>query len=218
MKRPWELAGRAHDDMESMQTDVMRFMAILGLCLAAIFSLVKSPDFNPPAELQTAIPDMPTLKPSEFTPEREVEEPAVVTANEANPNPSPAQTEETVSPSVPEQEGFILEFESAKSLASLVKRGTVTLVIADNGLYWAWSNQEGLTEVNDLSGFYVMEGHTVPDEFRRAAEAKMGPGDKTWGVVLPAGIINQIGSIVERYSGGALVISSTGVVSREKSL
>ncbi|MEE9397832.1 MAG: hypothetical protein V3V31_12550 [Methylococcales bacterium] len=36
------------DEMEALQTDVMRFMAILGLCLMAIFALVQSLPIIPP--------------------------------------------------------------------------------------------------------------------------------------------------------------------------
>ena len=35
--------------MEALQTDVMRFVAILGLCLAAIFSLVQRASLEQPA-------------------------------------------------------------------------------------------------------------------------------------------------------------------------
>ena len=35
-------AGAHSDDTEALQTDVMRFMAIIGLCLTAIFALVQS--------------------------------------------------------------------------------------------------------------------------------------------------------------------------------
>ena len=42
MNQYWRTnAGGADQDLESLQTDVMRFVAILGLCLAAIFSLVQ---------------------------------------------------------------------------------------------------------------------------------------------------------------------------------
>ena len=217
MKRPWDVAGRGHDDMEALQTDVMRFMAILGLCLAAIFSLVRSPDFNPPAELTVAKPDVSVPTPSAVIPVREIEEPAEAPVNESESSAPLAQSEDADRPVVPEEEGFILEFESAKSLGSLVTSGTVTLVVADRNTYWSWSNEKGLDEVSDLSGFYVMEERTVPGEYRMAAEARLGHGDRTWGVVLPAAIITQIDSLVERHSGGALVISSTGGVSLDTS-
>lgn len=41
--------GQGGDELESLQTDVMRFFAILGLCLAAIFSLVNSAVTGAPA-------------------------------------------------------------------------------------------------------------------------------------------------------------------------
>ncbi len=50
---PWETSitaarYRSGEDMEHLQTDVMRFMAILGFCLVAIFALVRS---IPPAPI-----------------------------------------------------------------------------------------------------------------------------------------------------------------------
>ena len=38
---PWQPVSSAGDDVEGLQADVMRFIAIFGLCLAAIFSLVR---------------------------------------------------------------------------------------------------------------------------------------------------------------------------------
>ena len=48
------------DDVEMLQTDVMRFFAILCLCLMAIFALVKALPMSPPADRPTiaAPPDL----------------------------------------------------------------------------------------------------------------------------------------------------------------
>jgi hypothetical protein len=35
-------SGAAGNDTDALQTDVMRFMAIIGLCLMAVFALVQS--------------------------------------------------------------------------------------------------------------------------------------------------------------------------------
>ena len=35
MKPPWDHSGQSAAELEALQTDVMRFVAILGLCLAA---------------------------------------------------------------------------------------------------------------------------------------------------------------------------------------
>lgn len=44
MKPAWLISSHGEDgaELEALQTDVMRFVAILGLCLAAIFSLVQA--------------------------------------------------------------------------------------------------------------------------------------------------------------------------------
>ncbi|MEM8561369.1 MAG: hypothetical protein AAGF57_04005 [Pseudomonadota bacterium] len=52
MKPPWLGPSRDDVELESLQTDVMRFIAILGLCLAAIFSLVHSASQQPFTERQ----------------------------------------------------------------------------------------------------------------------------------------------------------------------
>ncbi|MGD8716189.1 MAG: hypothetical protein PVG70_16675 [Desulfobacterales bacterium] len=43
------------DDVEMLQTDVMRFFAILCLCLMAIFALVKALPMSPPADRPTIV-------------------------------------------------------------------------------------------------------------------------------------------------------------------
>jgi hypothetical protein len=64
--------GQAGDELESLQTDVMRFFAILGLCLAAIFSLVN-----------TALTEAPAAEPA-------LPSPAAPAAEAAAPTPAPA--------------------------------------------------------------------------------------------------------------------------------
>ena len=43
------------NDVEMLQTDVMRFFAILCLCLMAIFALVKALPMSPPADQPTIV-------------------------------------------------------------------------------------------------------------------------------------------------------------------
>ena len=139
MKSPWDIAGRNQDDMEALQTDVMRFMAVLGLCLAAIFSLVKSPDFNPPSTTTQAPEVVPAPAP-EAVAGPAVEVAAPVSANESATTASSPKLEpsdHSVSPG--QDEGFTLEFSSAASFRSLVDTGVVTLVVSDGSSYWAFS-------------------------------------------------------------------------------
>ena len=49
MRPPWLPGLAPADDVDSLQADVMRFVAIFGLCLAAIFSLVRELEDEPAA-------------------------------------------------------------------------------------------------------------------------------------------------------------------------
>jgi hypothetical protein len=66
-------AGGAAD----LQTDIMRFMAILALCLVAIFALVQSIPLIPEAPTQSPVAAAPPPPPEPVTEEPQPEEPVV---------------------------------------------------------------------------------------------------------------------------------------------
>ncbi len=131
-----------------LQTDVMRFMAILSLCLVAIFALVQSIPLAPveqPPEVEAeakAVPEpvaaetLPEPEPITVTrpaePQEVVEKPVVLTRPKWAPKFEPAQprkapeTEAAVAspqappPPVPEKEGFVLRFASDAALTRAV--------------------------------------------------------------------------------------------------
>lgn len=145
-------AGGAAD----LQTDVMRFMAILSLCLVAIFALVQSiplaPTPVPQAPEETA-PETPPLpdaavaaEPAAQTvgkavelvrPERKPLPPTEPPVALQRPKPVPmpesrqatpaAPTPAVSDPAPPAQEGFTLRFESDAALTRLVARDVVGL-------------------------------------------------------------------------------------------
>lgn len=80
-------AGGAAD----LQTDVMRFMAILSLCLVAIFALVQSLPMTPPAPVVTkANPEpKPTVEPPPERPAPAPERVARAPASNRTPPPEP---------------------------------------------------------------------------------------------------------------------------------
>jgi len=217
VRNPWDIGGRSQDEMESLQTDVMRFMAVLGLCLAAIFSLVGSPDFDPPSGEQPEIAREITLDAALEAPPPPIE---VAPAGAGHPSDSGSTTARweplESSDAAVEKAGFTLEFESAESLRSLVDRGAVVLVISDGSSYWTWSGGESFVEAADVHRYYRMDTRTVPDRFRAAAVAKLGHRETLWGVVLPEEITEQIEDQVRRHDGGVLLISSLGTVTLEK--
>lgn len=150
-------AGGAAD----LQTDVMRFMAILALCLMAIFALVQSvppvasiPAEPPPEPIAsvTSPADEPPL------PKATTERPRAVTLTRPEPRPAPVKAAEAVAPTRPEAqaeapqpaatssqsvdsspdappesaEGFTLRFESDIALARLVATGQVGFFAMDD--------------------------------------------------------------------------------------
>ncbi|MDJ0794702.1 MAG: hypothetical protein QNI98_10705 [Woeseiaceae bacterium] len=133
-----------------LQTDVMRFMAILSLCLVAIFALVQSiplTPVEPPAEPDAAVeePVVEERVPVETVPAPEavtvarpaqepevVEAPVVLTRPKWKPKFKPAQPQQAPEPvaavaspqvpppPVPEKEGFVLRFASDAALTRAV--------------------------------------------------------------------------------------------------
>lgn len=139
-----------------LQTDVMRFIAILALCLVAIFALVQSIPLlpnNPAAAEPEAIdaepvirePDaeMPPVRTADFEPPAVIEEaPLVITRSAVPPMPRQAQpriVEQTIAttavaaapadvpPPAPTEKGFTLRFETDLALTRLVARNEVGL-------------------------------------------------------------------------------------------
>ena len=100
-------------DNESLQADVMRFMAIIGFCLIAILALVRNVDAPPepntqPAQVQLAQTPPPIVPVARVTTKPAERRVLVVRQQPAAPEPVPARPEpaepepEPVSPIVPE--------------------------------------------------------------------------------------------------------------------
>lgn len=203
--------------MEALQTDVMRFMAILGLCLAAIFSLVKSPDFDPPVAVETVT----ALEVLAEQPERQVEElleraapdPAAQPIPQEEPGPQEGPPPEPLPPE--EQVGFSLEFASASSLETLIEGGDVSLLVSNGREYWAWSGRDGFMKATAPPRYYQMNPKTVPARYRNSLMASPAIVGGIWGVVLPSSISEQIAALIENNTGGVLVISARGAVRLE---
>ena len=86
---------RETDTSETLQSDVMRFMAILALCLVAIFALVQSLPLRPvePMPEAAAMPlDAPTQPvPEPVTEDLEIDSPPVVPAPVGQTSPEPRE-------------------------------------------------------------------------------------------------------------------------------
>lgn len=145
-----------------LQTDVMRFMAILALCLVAIFALVQSLQATLPMKTEAApSPPAPPVRAERVSPPDDPPqetavapaEPEAMTQLEAEPaarpivlhRPSPQRSTPApvsnrpepepppVEVSAPAPEGFSLRFESDFALTRLVASGQVGLYAINDG-------------------------------------------------------------------------------------
>ncbi|MEM1437817.1 MAG: hypothetical protein AAGF61_02440 [Pseudomonadota bacterium] len=228
-------AGGAAD----LQTDVMRFMAILALCLVVIFALVQSiprPMPTAPEPVVESAPPEPVPEPEPtLTPAAPAPEPAphaepevvvltrspepVVTAPEpvVTPAPTPAVTQPPT-PSPP-QEGFTLQFESDAALTRLVGRNAIGLFALDDTATLRMSINRGRVSFWPASlpnAFHEMDPGTVPDDVLRALRlTRGGNANVTWGVTLPANMQRELDTIVREHRGGALYIAGDGQIRLE---
>jgi hypothetical protein len=223
-------AGGAAD----LQTDIMRFMAILALCLVAIFALVQSIPLVPEAPPQSPAaaapppmekvvepvaespPEVQTPSPTPAAPEKAVQLTRAKSTPAAVPEQRPPPAEET-----PENEGFTLRFESDLALTRLVAAGKVGLYAITDGRARRMTVSDSRISFWDASApnsYHEMEASTVPkpviDALGRSGVNTAGVG---WGVTLPGKLRDQLERIMRGNSGGALVIGDDGDLRLEAS-
>ena len=182
-------AGGAAD----LQTDVMRFMAILSLCLVAIFALVQSipmtpaktvPVPSPPAASQEQaaepivepVTEPVAAPPSEITLTR----PAPTMATVKNESvvvqrplsrPQPQSIPENLPPAPPAEtkpvaKGFTLRFETDLALTRLVEQNAVGLYVITAGKSVRLSmdtNEMSFWPASLPGQFHEMDESTVPE-------------------------------------------------------
>ncbi len=188
MNRSDAEAGGAAD----LQTDIMRFMAILALCLVAIFALVQSIPLVPEPVAQAAVVPASAPEPPPTTVEKT---PAAVSAApkveltrppprpivrkatpppltrpapvEAAPAEAPPLSEPTTAPAMPspQQEGFTLRFESDIALTRLVASGRVGFYAINQGRAQRMAvsdSRVSFWHASTPASFHEMEHATVP--------------------------------------------------------
>jgi hypothetical protein len=217
MRPPWLSHSREDAELEALQTDVMRFMAILGLCLAAIFSLVQSAAQEQAAGKHTPIEYLPREEAvveavaveQVILEQARVEHVPVETLNDAPliveaPLPLIAQTEPVV--------GFTLEFASVQALEALLQAGQVQLYARYRDQFWSVDTEGVAIPVATPSSYYQMHTETVPQRLRNSPLDTGIPADIVWGVTLPNAAAEQIQRLTTGREGGNLLIEYDGVV------
>jgi hypothetical protein len=208
-----------------LETDVMRFVAILSLCLVAIFALVKSlPLAPPPAPADSEVPaphparaaktpDVAAIeRPKQQPPRAEPPAAASPTRNRAAPT-APAPT--AVEPAIPvAAQGFVLQFESDRALARLVERDAVGLYAMSAGSAHRLKAEAGRMSFWPAAvpqAFHEMDATTVPAAVRRAlAAAGVVNSPAQWGVTLPPATSAELARLLQVAQGGTLIIDARG--------
>jgi hypothetical protein len=202
-----------------LQTDVMRFMAILALCLVAIFALVQSIPVN------TVAPEIPAADvPAPVATPEPVPAPEPVTV--PDPVPEPEVLESVVAtppkPAMPKPDrGFTLQFETDLALTRLVARNEV-------GLYAIGLEKSLRMNVNRgrlsfwpasiPNEFHEMDAATVPEDVVLALRRSMGLQNESikWGVTLPPDMQDQLTLFMNTAESGTLLITARGDVQLEQ--
>ena len=212
-----------------LQTDVMRFMAILALCLVAIFALVQSiplapsivepepapaPEPRPqhvehPQPAQVVEP-MQEIVLTRSQPQRQLEPPRQEqqTQKAQQAKPQPVETEPVV-------EGFTLRFEDELALTRLVARDEVGLYAIQLDRSFRMSINRGemsFWPASTPNQFHEMDATTVPPAVLEAFVRRDGSTAQTlqWGVTIPAATSRQLEQHLREAAGGALIIDARG--------
>jgi len=223
-------AGGAAD----LQTDVMRFMAILSLCLVAIFALVQSIPMTPTQSVPTSpAPQISREQPAEKkvgpvsdikltrpVPVKAAVKDEIIVVQRPRAQPTPQSTPKDLpqaapAESQPVEKGFTLRFESDLALTRLVEQNTIGLYViaADLSLRMNIDNNAMTFWPASIPGqFHEMDVSTVPEPvttaYRRSHSYRLA--DSKWGVTLPGKVSQQLDRYLTEYEGGSLIISAAG--------
>ncbi len=165
-------SGTGIADTEALQTDVMRFIAIIGLCLTAIFSLMRSIADPAQSSLEKAkIKDLQqqltrlqgkivqqdrstrqlreklSSNQDQLAHAKLQQQKLRIQIYELRQQESSAQTkaiesDHSASPPKPRDQGFVLKFASEKTLSQLIHSGQVNLLGIVDQQAWQLSIQE----------------------------------------------------------------------------
>jgi hypothetical protein len=232
-----EIGGAA-----DLQTDVMRFMAILALCLVAIFALVQAIPLAPAPEqaaeagetqeleeIEAVLPAPVEPEPVAAAPQPENEN-VVLTRPKWVPQPGKHESASREAPPVEpqptppppaEERGFTLRFASDSALMRAVAAHDVGVYAIDSGRALRMTVRESRISFWDASTpntFHEMEANTVPAAVVDAlSKSGLAPESVAWGVTLPGRMRGELDTLMQEHAGGLLIIGAGGTVHWEAS-
>ena len=237
MIRPARDTAAAGGDAE-LQTDVMRFFAILAICVIALTSLVENVDRHAAAPRQPAPetsspvaappqPPVPDTPASAGSASREVSSaplaapaPAapderrlpLVASREPLPESATRSAELPASPASADRIGPSLRFASPQAMLRLVSNGQVRVFAAVSGRGYRLARDGRRFVPESLPpALYLMAQDTIPEALARAlARDAVEVRDATWGVTLSDAIRRRLARAVNAGADGLLPTDAAG--------
>ncbi|MDZ7668170.1 MAG: hypothetical protein U5Q16_01680 [Gammaproteobacteria bacterium] len=213
---------------ESLQADVMRFMAIIAFCLIAILALVRG--VEPPADSKSAAVASPQPQPqpasaAEAAPaaaEKPPVEPADPQPVEPSPQqqaaarPVPAEPAEPepvpTPPSQTEKEGLSLRFASDRDFLRLVSRGDIRVFAFNEAEVLSLDGDFRFQPATSPGRVHELLAETIPELVVGALRRHAAPEAYNWGIAMPDRLARQIRGYVDGGATGELVINRFGEV------
>ncbi len=191
-----------------LQTDVMRFFALLAICLLALMSIARQPA-PPQAAGPAAAPPPPAAEAKTEAARRPA--PAPVPLPPAPPEPAPAP-EPTASPAA--DPPLSLRFATAEALMRLEAAGDVRIFVASDAQGFLWSGrQRRFVEAPLPSALYLMDPATIPESLSGGLQrAGVDPAEARWGVTLSPPIRRRLSAALTEDARGLWLIDAAGRV------
>jgi hypothetical protein len=200
------LRHQAHytNDNDSLQTDVMRFMAIIGFCLMAVLAVVRNvePTVSPVAAEPKPAMDDAIPVPETVEPEQIAAQPPL----QSEPQPDSQQTPQA-------ERGLSLRFATDRDFLRLVTKGEIHVYAYKTHTVLGLDRNFDFLSAEPPGRVYELLPETIPSLiFAALGRATSQSNSYTWGVRMPRKLEGKIRHFVERGVHGELVIDRYGEV------
>ncbi len=226
MHKFYSINSTIQAETESLNTDVMRFMAIIGFCMMIVFAMAQ--DIYKEKD-KISVTKKITVKDIQLKQSKPVEKIKPV-MKQIIPEPDIQRIKEPVEKieieklkqkktkeTAPKNIGFSLEFESSQVLKQLMQNNTVKLYAVSNKQFWQIVLQRANINILKTKAipdlYYEMHRNTVPENIINTFYNKYSSdGVIKWGVVLPEIMMEKIHYLLKTALGGQLIIMPDGTI------
>lgn len=196
------------NEVHMMETDIMRFLAIIALCLAIVFAIASGKgDAKNNVDLK-AIAKQKKIGKNKITPPQSV----IFKQNKVNfkPNETPVNITEPAKKKtpLPEKKGFQLSFKSDAVFVELIQQQKIQLFKLVNNEAYRW--QHGWLKVEQPLKYYQLHRDTLPSVYQNHLQKS----DKV-AVTLPENTERQLQQFVVKHDTGLLIIGDKANVLRK---